>query len=270
MAIFSAVGEKILDFNKLIDPSVAASYLNDLRPIAATVLAIFLIWRVIQIMMGSNKKPVADVAIEVMVWAIIWGFVFTSSYLNWVQNGITEVYNYFGGGIKFFNNLDNWWENLYKAGEILYEKDDNYVPFRGALALFIVLLASFILNMIPLFIVLVSSLIINVLVALAPFMILALIFPSLRKTFYNWVELLLTIFLVVLIISIIQKSLTPIIDKFTNNIIATANASTAGSVTGEAFEVLIVCAVYAILFLITVPIAKSIGGASHHFGVGKH
>ena len=60
MAIFSKVGEKILDFNKLIDPSVATSYLNDLEPIAATVLAIFIIWRVIEIMMGSNKKPVVD------------------------------------------------------------------------------------------------------------------------------------------------------------------------------------------------------------------
>lgn len=270
MAIFSEVGEKILNFNKLVDPSVATSYLNDLRPIASAVLAIFLIWRVIQIMMGSNKKPVADVVIEVMVWAIIWSFVFNSSYLNMVQNGINEIYNYFGGGIKFFNNLDTWWENLYKAGEILFEKDDDYIPFRGALALLIVLIASFILNMIPLFIVLVCSLIINMLVALAPFMLLALIFPSIRKTFYNWVELLLTVFLSVLIISIIQKSLRQIIDTFTSHIITTANASTAGSITGEAFEVLIVCAVFGILFLVTVPIAKSIGGSSHHFGVGKH
>lgn len=270
MALFTNLGNKILDFNKLIDPSVAASYLNDLRPIATTVLAIFLIWRFIGLMMGSNKKPLSDVALEVMVWAIIWGFVFNSSYLSMVQNGINEVYTYFGGGITFFNNLDNWWEKLYKAGEILYEKDDDYIPLRGALALFIVLIASFILNMIPLFIILISALIINLLVALAPFMLLALIFPSIKKTFYNWVEMLLTIFLVVLIISIIQKSLTPIIDKFTDNIIATANASTAGSVTGDALNVLVVCAVYAILFLVSVPIAKTIGGSSHQFGVGKH
>ena len=270
MAIFTALGNKILDFNKLIDPSVAASYLNDLRPIATTILAIFLFWRFIQIMMGSNKKPLPDVALEVMVWAIIWGFVFNSSYLNMVQSGINEVYSYFGGGIKFFNNLDNWWEKLYKTGEILYEKDTDYIPFRGAFALAIVLLASLLLNMIPLFIILVSSLVINILVAIAPFMLLAFIFPSIKKTFYNWIELLLTVFLIVLIISIIQKSLIPIIDKFTNNIIATAKASTAGSVTGEAFEVLIVCAVYAILFLIVVPIAKTIGGSSHQFGVGKH
>jgi len=124
--------------------------------------------------------------------------------------------------------------------------------------------------MIPMFIILVSTLIINVLVALAPFMILALIFPSLRKTFYNWVELLLTIFLVVLIISIIQKSLTPIIDTFTSGIINTANKAGSGSVTGEAVDILITCGVYAVLFLVAVPIAKSIGGASHHFGVGKH
>ena len=270
MALFTNLGNKILDFNKLIDPSVAASYLNDLRPIAASVLAIFIIWRFIEIMLGNAKKTHSETGIEILVWAIIWGFVFNSSYLSMVQNGINEVYNYFGGGIKFFNNLDNWWEKLYKAGEILYEKDDDYIPLRGALALFIVLTASFILNMIPLFIILISSLIINILVALAPFMLLALIFPSIRKTFYNWVEMLLTIFLVVLIISIIQKSLTPIIDKFTSHIIATANASTAGSVTGDALNVLVACGVYAILLLVSVPIAKTIGGSSHHFGVGKH
>jgi len=270
MGIFGSLGEKIQNFNKLIDPSVAASYLNDLRPIATTVLSIFLIWRVIQIMIGSNKKPVADVAIEVMVWAIIWGFVFTSSYLSMVQNGINEIYTYFGGGKTFFTNLDNWWEKLYKAGEILFSKDTDYIPFRGALALFILLFAAFILNIIPLFIVLVSTLIINILVALAPFMLLTLLFPRLKKTFYSWIEMLITIFLIVLIISIIQKSLTPIIDAYTIKILTISSHASAVSVAGEALEILITCSVFAILFLISIPIAKTIGGASHHFGVGKH
>jgi len=70
MTAFHELGEVFFEKTSLFDSTLTNGMMEDLRPIAATVLAIFVIWRVIQIMMGSNKNPVVDVAIEVMVWAI--------------------------------------------------------------------------------------------------------------------------------------------------------------------------------------------------------
>jgi len=270
MGIFHDKGVMLLDTISLFDSTVTASYMADLRPIAATVLAIFLIWRLIEHLLGSSTKPIADVMIEVMIWAIIWIFAFNGGgYLDAVQNGMNEAFTWAGGGIGFFDNLDNWAIKLQSASDTIYKMDSDYFKLQGILAQFIIMLGAFVLTVVPFGIIIFTSLGAQILVMLAPFMILSLLFPTVKEMFYNAVGIFVTLLLTVLMISIIQKSLVSKIDHFVDGMTASIAAGGDTSITSLAINILILCLIYTLLMYASVPIGKAIGGKVHGMGIGK-
>jgi len=270
MGIFHDKGAMLLDTISLFDSTVTASYMADLKPIATTVLAIFLIWRLIEHLLGSSTKPIANVMIEVMIWAIVWIFAFNGGgYLNAVQNGMNEAFTWAGGGIGFFDNLDNWAIKLQSASDTIYKMDSDYFKLQGILAQFIIMLGAFILTVVPFGIIIFTSLGAQILIMLAPFMILSLLFPTVKEMFYNAVGIFVTLLLIVLMISIIQKSLVSKIDHFVDGMTATIAAGGDTSITSIAINILILCLIYTLLMYASVPIGKAIGGKVHGMGIGK-
>ena len=270
MTAFHELGEVFFEKTSLFDSTLTNGMMEDLRPIAATVLAIFVIWRVIQIMTGSNKNPVVDVAIEVMVWAIIWGFIFNSSYLSMVTNGMNEIYTWAGGGKGFFKNLDTWYASLSTAGETFYEMDKSkYVKFQGAIAQMIILLGAVVLAIIPFLIIIASSMLMQIIIMLAPFLILTLVFPALKTMFYNGLGLFLRVTFTMLIISIIQKSFLLKINGFV--LAASKSVSTGVDVDllGSSVLILVMCIVYGGMLYSAVPIAKVISGSIYNIQIGS-
>ena len=270
IGFFEEKGSLLLDMVNLFDASVTTSYMLTLKPIAATVLAIFLFWRVIQIMMGSNTKPIADVLIEVLVWAIVWAFAFNGGgYLDMVQKGMNEVFAWSGGGKGFFRNLDTWYESLVRASEIFYAKDHSeYVKFQGVVAQIIIIFGSIILAIIPFFIIIASNMLMEIIIMLAPFLILSLIFPALKTMFYNGLGLFLRVTLTMLIISIIQKSFQSKINKFVVESAKSASTSSDFTIIGSAILILVMCAIYGGLLYSAVPIAKVISGSISNINIG--
>ena len=269
MGIFHDKGTMLLDMISLFDSTVTASYMADLKPIATTILAIFLIWRLMQHMLGSTTKPIADVMLEVSVWAIIWVFAFNGGgYLDAVQNGMNEVFTWAGGGIGFFDNLDNWSIKLQSASDTIYKMDSDYFKLQGLLAQSIIMLGAFIMTIVPFAIIIFASIGVQIVIMLAPFMILSLLFPAIKKMFYNGVGVFLTLILTVLIISIIQKSLLSKIDKFVDGVVATIASGGDTSITSIAINVLILCLIYTVLLYASVPIAKALSGMAQGMKIG--
>jgi len=270
MALFHDLGTMLLDTTTLFDSTVTASYMSDLKPIATTVLAIFLIWRIIEYLLGSSTKPIANVMIEVLVWAIVWVFAFNGGgYLDSVQKGMNEAFTWAGGGIGFFDNLDNWAIKLQSASETIYKMDSDYFKLQGILAQFIIMLGAFILTVVPFGIIIFTSLGVQILIMMAPFMILSLLFPTIKEMFYNAVGMFVTLLVIVLMISLIQKSLVSKIDYFVNGVTATISAGGDTSITSIAINILILCLIYTLLMYASVPIGKAIGGKVHGMGIGK-
>ena len=270
MTAFHDIGANFFEKTSLFDTAAASSMIADLKPVAAAVLAIFLIWRFIEVMIGSTKKPLEDTALEVMIWAIIWGFVFEVHYLSLVTDAMNEIYKWAGGGIGFFDNLDKWWEKLMKIADTLYAKDDSYVfPAQGVFALFIVGLAALIITGVPLIVVILSSLFMQLLIMIAPFMLLSLIFPAVRKMFYNWVEYYLFVVLTVLFISLIQKTMITKIDGLLNDYVNIATNADKGAIVGDSAILLLICVLFAVIMALAVPLARAISGASKSIGFGS-
>jgi len=270
MTAFHEMGAAFFEKTSLFDATLTSSLMQDLRPIAATILGIFLIWRVSQVMLGSNRKPIVDVSIEVIIWAIIWGFAFNSTYLNMVTTGMNEVYKWAGGGIQFFDNLDQWWDKLFKIADNLYDKDDSLIfPGRGVFALGIVILAAIIITGVPFLVIILTSIFLQILVLVAPFMLLSLIYPTLQKMFFNWVEQFLFVVLTVLIISLIQNALVSKVTQALNVFLSKSTTAPTGHIVADATIILMTCLLYAAIMALAVPLAKAISGSYRSIGFGQ-
>ena len=183
---------------------------------------------------------------------------------------MNEVFTWAGGGKEFFKNLDIWYENLSTAGSTLYHLDKSkYVPIQGAIAQSIVMVGGVIISAIPFFIIVASSLAIQIVVMLAPFMILSLLFPITKKTFSNWLEQFMQLVFVVLIISLLQKGFNAKIAEFSTDALKIVNNGGKLDVLATSMQMLIMCIIFGGLLYSSVPIARSITGVWHNMGIGK-
>jgi len=259
MGIFHDKGQMLVNATTLFDPAVTSSYLLQLKPLATAGLSIYLLWLMIPLLIGNSEYTAHEAMMKLIVWSIIWTFTFNGSgYLTMVQNGMNEIFTWAGGGIGFFDNLDTWSDTLRKASDTIYKMDSNYFKLQGWLAQAIIIFGALILTLVPFAIIIYASLGVQVIVMLAPFMILSLIFPVTKEMFYNALGIFITLVLNVLIISIIQKSLVIKIDKFVNGVVTTLAAGGGTSIISIAINILILCLIYTLLMYASVPISKSI------------
>ena len=271
MGFFEDKGAMLLNVIKLFDPSVTDSYMGDLRPLAVTGIGIYFLWLMIPLLLGKGEGRAEDALSKILVWSIVFAFAFNGSgYLDMVQNGMNEIFTWSGGGKGFFKNLDTWYASLSTAGETFYEMDKSkYVKFQGAIAQIIILIGAMVLAIIPFLIVIASSMLMQVIIMLAPFLILALVFPALKTVFYNGLGLFLRVTFAMLIISIIQKSFVSKIDSFVIAASKSASNSVNVDLIGSSVLILVMCIVYGGMLYSAVPVSKIISGSIYSIKVGN-
>jgi len=270
IGFFEKKGTMLLNMLDLFDPNVTETYMHTLKPIAVTVLGIFLVWRLMQYLLGGSTKPMSEVFTELLIWSIVFIFAFDSTYVSMVSKGMNEVFNWVGGGEEFFKNLDTWYKKLSIAGEKIYKMDESkYIKFQGAIAQLIIMLGGLILVAIPFLIIIAANMLIEIIIMLAPFLILALIFPTLKTMFYNGLGLFLRVTLTMLIITIIQTSFVSKINEFVTSAINAVEEGTKVDLIGSSILILIMCVVYGGLLISAIPIAKVISGSIANINIGS-
>jgi len=77
MGTFETIGNYVTKSTDLFsNTTIVNTYMGQLKPVALIILTLFMLWRTIQIMSGSNQKPVNDTLIELLVWSIVWSLAF--------------------------------------------------------------------------------------------------------------------------------------------------------------------------------------------------
>jgi len=272
MTTFHKLGVTLENLSNLFSSStIVQNYMTQIKPVAIIVLTIFILWRIIQIMSGSNKKPVNDVLIEVLIWAIVWNLAFDiGGWVHKIQAMMNEIYKWAGGGVGFFDNLDIWSAKFQELAGDLYAKDKStFVKAEGILAVILVILSMILLIVVPLVIIAVSSVAVQILIVLAPFMILSIIFPSIKQLFDNWIELFLTNVLIVILISIFQDSLVTKILSFLNLALSKSEDAAVGQIVMTGVNLLMLTTFYTAIILTSVPLAKALTGSFKTMGLGK-
>lgn len=271
---FSKIGSYVINSTDLFsNTTIIHTYMHDIKPVAIIILTIFILWRLMEILLGSNKKPTSEILIEVLIWSIVWSLAFNvGGWLQDIQKTMNDVYEWVGGGKGFFKDLDTWWDILSTISSEIYTKDSShFAKIRGGITVLLIGLAMIGLILPSLIIVTISYFTVQILVALSPFMILSYIFPSIKNLFHNWIELFLTNVLILLLISIFKNAL---LQKILHYLKGTATDA-AGTIINESnmitasINILLMAAFFSILIVSSVPIAKALTRSFNTMGLGK-
>jgi len=263
---FADIGDWVTESTSLFsNTTIISIYMLEIKPIALAVLAMFISWRGIEIALGRNTKPISDTLIELIVWSIVWSMAFNlGNWLQEIQQMMNNVYEGVGGGKGFFVKLDVWSDELAKISSVISKKDSTpIVQIKALLTTFIIGLATIIIVIPSLVIITTSYFIVQILIAIAPFMILSYIFPSIRQLYDNWIRLFLTNVLILLLISIFQNALLDKIKSYLAQVLNDANTNviTDSSMIASSISIFIMAVFFSTLISICVPLAKALTGS---------
>jgi len=263
---FADIGDWVTESTSLFsNTTIISIYMLEIKPIALAVLAMFISWRGIEIALGRNTKPISDTLIELIVWSIVWSMAFNlGNWLQEIQQMMNNVYEGVGGGKGFFVKLDDWSNELAKISSVISKKDSTpIVQIKALLTTFIIGLATIIIVIPSLVIITTSYFIVQILIAIAPFMILSYIFPSIRQLYDNWIRLFLTNVLILLLISIFQNALLDKIKSYLAQVLNDANTNviTDSSMIASSISIFIMAVFFSTLISICVPLAKALTGS---------
>jgi len=263
---FADIGDWVTESTSLFsNTTIISIYMLEIKPIALAVLAMFISWRGIEIALGRNTKPISDTLIELIVWSIVWSMAFNlGNWLQEIQQMMNNVYEGVGGGKGFFVKLDDWSDELAKISSVISKKDSTpIVQIKALLTTFIIGLATIIIVIPSLVIITTSYFIVQILIAIAPFMILSYIFPSIRQLYDNWIRLFLTNVLILLLISIFQNALLDKIKSYLAQVLNDANTNviTDSSMIASSISIFIMAVFFSTLISICVPLAKALTGS---------
>jgi len=148
--IFSDIGDYVIHSTDLFSgTTIVTTYMQQLKPVAVSVLIMFMLWKVSEVMIGSTKKPVADIMMELIVWSIVFSIAFNAGgWLDMTQNAMKGAYTWVGGGHGFFSDLDKWWDILSSISSDVFKKDTTpLVKVKGLLCIAIVSTAMVVLTL---------------------------------------------------------------------------------------------------------------------------
>jgi len=199
------------------DITKMASYMLALKSFLIIYLGLMITIKGYLVLAGKYPQPIKNLVYEMILWSIIISFAFNIDN-HWVTLSATidEIHTWAGGGVNLYAVMDKLVGQTSEISTIFIKASSFYEsPFIAILVWGGFLMASAGIT----FILIGTTFTLKLLILVAPLAIAALLFGWIKQTFTNWLVLLLSNALTVLLIGIIIKVVSISYDKFMQNIL---------------------------------------------------
>ncbi len=267
------LSELLVSQNNILNKSFL-NYVDNLKSLLVTFLLLWIIYNAIQIMYGKNNRNVKDFFWESFIKCIVITFCLNSggwlSYVNDIFNGIKNI-DISLGVFSLMGQLDIWLNRFWST--ILWASSGTSVfsPFSSLATFFyiIFLCLIFFFGCYKL----VKTYAINlflgmVLMAIAPLMFLMLLVPVLKNTFSEYLKLLVSNILTIVILTIVIFSITRLVSYFYVNGSDLA-ADEISSIFQSLFYFILGSIVLETFASIAINLAESLSGANLESAVSQ-
>ena len=267
------LSELLVSQNNILNKSFL-NYVDNLKSLLATFLLLWIIYNAIQIMYGKNNRNVKDFFWESFIKCIVITFCLNSggwlSYVNDIFNGIKNI-DISLGVFSLMGQLDIWLNNFWTAMIWVSQNSSIFKPF-SSLATFLYILFLCLIFFFGCY-KLVKTYSINMflgmfLMAIAPLMFLILLVPVLKNTFSEYLKLLVSNILTIVILTIMIFGVNSLVGFFYFNGIELISNDTSNLFQSLFYFVLgsIVLETFA---SIAINLAESLSGANLESAVSQ-
>ena len=219
--MFSDLNTELNLFLNNFDIYKISPYMTSLKVILLAYLTMLITFRGYQIIAGKTSAPVKDFIYEMFLWMIIVTVAFNSSqWWSMISDAIEGVNTWAGGGKNLYAVMDSLSKKVSTLATLLYNKDpSNFVPAEGLVAEGLVW-AGFLLAAVGItFILIGTTFTLKLLILVAPLAIASLLFGWFKNIFQQWLTLLVSNTIVVLLIGLILKAISTTYTSYINKAI---------------------------------------------------
>lgn len=230
MNLFQTLGISVEEFLNTIRTIGVSDRISQLAVLLSIIITIVIMYKGFEVLAGRSQAPIRDLTWDIAGKLLAITFALNiGGWLDLAINAMDGIYEWAGGGTTMYKSLDELFENTIKLTKTIWDKasfGDSIIAVIGMVLCYL----DFVIAVVPVLAILfVASFTQTLLVISAPIAFWLLIFKSTKNVFTQWIGLLLSNTLVVLLVGLFAKT-------FINQIGTWINSFSVG--TGDGSEIL--------------------------------
>ncbi|EHO6398185.1 type IV secretion system protein [Campylobacter coli] len=204
MNFFQFLGESIQQIIDAIRQVGTSDKVAELSVLLSIIITLVIMYKGYEVLMGTSQSPIRE-----LTWDIVGKLVAITFALNlggWLDLTISTMdglYEWAGGGTQMYKTLDEMYANTAQLANIIWAKSSGVGGAILAIVAMLLCYVGFVIAVVPtLAIFVITTFTQTLLVITAPIVFWLLVFKATKNVFTQWIGLLLSNTLVILLVGL--------------------------------------------------------------------
>ncbi|ENJ8804221.1 type IV secretion system protein [Campylobacter coli] len=202
--LFQFLGESIQQIIDAIRQVGTSDKVAELSVLLSIIITLVIMYKGYEVLMGTSQSPIRELTWDIAGKLLAITFALNiGGWLTLVINAMDGIYEWAGGGTQMYKTLDEMFVNTINLTDIIWAKTSGFADSLMAIAAMLLCYVGFAIAVVPtLAIFVVTTFTQTLLVITAPIVFWLLIFKSTKNVFTQWIGLLLSNTLVILLVGL--------------------------------------------------------------------
>ncbi|EAI7243174.1 type IV secretion system protein [Campylobacter upsaliensis] len=208
MNLFQNLGLSIEQIINAIRQTGTSDKIAELMVLFSIIITLVIMYKGYEVLMGKSQSPVRELTWDIAGKLLAITFALNlGGWLDLVIGAMDGIYEWAGGGAQMYQNLDEMFANTSQLTDAIWKKSSGVGDSILAVVAMCLCYMGFAISVIPtLAILIVTTFTQTLLVISAPIVFWLLVFKATRNVFTQWIGLLLSNTLVLLLVGLFLKT----------------------------------------------------------------
>ncbi|WP_270968242.1 type IV secretion system protein [Campylobacter upsaliensis] len=208
MNLFQTLGLSIEQIINAIRQTGTSDKIAELMVLFSIIITLVIMYKGYEVLMGKSQSPVRELTWDIAGKLLAITFALNlGGWLDLVIGAMDGIYEWAGGGAQMYQNLDQMFANTSQLTDAIWKKSSGVGGSILAVVAMFLCYIGFCIAVIPtLSILIVTTFTQTLLVISAPIVFWLLVFKATRNVFTQWIGLLLSNTLVLLLVGLFLKT----------------------------------------------------------------
>ncbi|ELL5453055.1 type IV secretion system protein [Campylobacter coli] len=204
MNFFQFLGKSIQQIVDAIRQVGTSDKVAELSVLLSIIITLVIMYKGYEVLMGTSQSPIRELTWDIAGKLLAITFALNiGGWLTLVINAMDGIYEWAGGGTQMYKTLDEMYANTAQLANIIWAKSSGVGGAILAIVAMLLCYVGFAIAVVPaLTIFVVTTFTQTLLVITAPIVFWLLVFKATKNVFTQWIGLLLSNTLVILLVGL--------------------------------------------------------------------
>lgn len=259
---FQSLGISIEQILNTIRTVGVSDKISQLTILLSIIITLVIMYKGFEVLAGKSQAPIRELTWDIASKLIAITFALNiGGWLDLAINAMDGIYEWAGGGAAMYQSLDNLFASTINLANTIWNKSSGIADSFLAIVSMVLCYLGFAISVVPILsILLIASFTQTLLVISAPIVFWLLIFKSTKNVFTQWVGLLLSNTLIILLVGLFAKTFINQIGTWIN--FFSKNSASGSEVLSTAVFFIIASIVLVVMIVATKVFAEKVASVS--------